>query len=257
MKSIMTVIVCLLMASPVLASSVTSVPEAKLVTGKKVTADVKTKPVVNKQLIKDDCPPCNKPKKKKRKPSPNKPKQCSECTPTVVLVCPQGPVGPAGPQGAKGDRGVTQYASLYPGVGYMAVGLWPKKDYAWAQGVSLRFESILNADNTMLVQIGFAPGRDGAVMGQVAIRHWFDNTFLGFDSALSFGLFGQVIGLNDNRENGYYAGFTPQLVLSRNIFSNFILSVEAGPVLGLAKYETTDTDVVGGVLGGAGLSWEW
>lgn len=210
--------------------------------------------------------PCHT-KKKHKKVAP-KATECPLPVEQPACDCPAGPEGPEGAegprgakgfrgfQGDKGEKGDTKYASIYPGIGYFGIGLWPKHDYAWAQGIELRFQSLLNAQNTLDFGLGLAPGHDGAVLVRTGITHWYQTKVLGFQPGAYVGVVGMVIGLNDNLENGYYVGLSPQLRLAR-WFGDLGLTVEAGPVLGLAKFETTDTDVVGGVMASAGLSWNW
>jgi hypothetical protein len=174
---------------------------------------------------------------------------------------PQGPQGPAGPPGPRGESG----PGLNIALGVMGGIYFPEKDYAWAWGPALQLQSPLNDRNDLTIAVGVAmgadaydwsPGRENGVMLRIAVTHWTKKRdWLG----LTVGVSSQSInGVLPNKEDGGYLGLTPGVVL-RKRWDSVTLRVEATAFLGGSSYASDggDTDLSGGITGGAFLSKNW
>lgn len=198
---------------------------------------------------------------------------------------PQGDVGPQGPQGEKGEQGPqgekgepgertfvllechNEYfvfedhrSSLELGLGYMSSVLVPANEFAWAHGPSLRIISG-NEMRTTNLELAWAPGRDGAVLGKATFTQWEPElrTAKGPEwLGLGGGLFGQAIGLSSDRAVGYYVGGIAELSVRASIGKVNLLA-SAGPVLAYTWYEdsrnTQDFTLGASASVGATLDW--
>lgn len=220
-----------------------------------LTAPAYAQEVKTDTVVKSDSP-CVSSKKKKRKWRPRKKaatKVAKTCEPKVHLVqqcsCPLTP----GPRGPKGEDGKTYVRGWTPSVGYYAAGLWGDPDYEWNHGPSLRFDNMLNNNKTFMLELGFAPGRDGGFLVKPGVTHWFSSLpWLGVGASVAV----QGIGFNNgDKDNLYSVTLVPEVVVQQDIGS-FNLSANVGPALGMTFTEN-DEGLNGGVVGGVGVGYRW
>ena len=193
--------------------------------------------------------------KKKAEESP-----CAQCPPGEKGE--KGDKGDPGPQGKIGPRGRTillrevkyVYSGLNIGIGYMGSLFFPKNDYAWAHGPSLRLTSKLAVDKELLLEVGWGWGRDEAVMGQVQLRHWWDDgkSKLGCSGAI----YGQAIGLDPDKASGGYVALVPGLV-GRTTLGDWRFDAGLGLALGWADYRGQDGDPIVGLVSSVGVSYDF
>lgn len=178
----------------------------------------------------------------------------------------RGPRGPSGNDGAPGadgkdgEPGVNtvivryQYRGPNISVGYMGSAFVPQQEYAWAHGPSLRLISDLSNTKDLTLELGWAPFRDGAIMGRASITHWLDDS-PGW--GLGGGLFFQSIGMAEGRNRGDYVGLLGTVAYLHS-WGSLDLRAEAGPSIGGGFYKADGDDgFVIGAVGSAGLSWGW
>ena len=169
----------------------------------------------------------------------------------------QGPAGVAGARGPRGHRGAPGKVVESPrsgfglGLSYLASAYQPRKDYSWAHGPALRFVSELDFLEDLVVEVGFAPGRDQAVVGDIKWSFWQEEaTWFG----LGVGLYGHAIGLNRD-EVGYYGSVFPFLAF-RGVRKGLNVRADIGPAFGVASFDK-DASLVLGVVSSVGISWNW
>lgn len=192
---------------------------------------------------------CKVTKKKKPKKRKWKPRTCP--APRVVVVqecaCPEGPPGPAGERGPRG------YAGLNMGAGYMFSAFTALHDYAWAHGPSIRFTSRLSRSKELQLELGWAIGRDRAVMAQALVKHRFEAARWFW---VGGGFYGHVIGLRKGRDTGYYGGLQAQVGVKERI-GNLKFQLGVGPSVVLATFDNSGTDFAVGAVGSAGVTYRW
>ena len=216
-----------------------------------------------------ECPPppptCVLPEpKKKRKWKPRKPCTCTG---------DQGEVGPEGPPGETGVITIRIVEEVLPphdhdhahedaafrlGLGWMGTSLWPARDYAWAQGPSLRLTSGLSGEHTANLEVGWGPGRDGALTVRATLTDWdflLDEEWIG----LGGGLLWESIGRVEGRPEGTYVGLLGEISIRHEVISWVTLSANVGPVLAYAWFDDPqDTkDLTLGLAGSAGASFRF
>lgn len=232
----------------VVAALTVGLATAEATTFNNEPVSVPTTQTTTAQASTDKCKP--KPKTK-RKWRPKKKKACPK--PDIYILQPCLCRGQQGPIGPRGLPGKVIYKGPNLSLGYMGMALWPKNTYAWSHGPSLRLSSPLSETKELAIELGWAIGRDRAVMGQVTVTHWFeDHDWVGFTG----GLFGQVIGLRASRDTGYYGGVTPQASV-RATWESLDFRASAGLAVGAAGFDNSHTDIVAGPIGSAGISYRW
>jgi hypothetical protein len=176
-----------------------------------------------------------------------------------ALLCggvpgPQGPKGDRGADGPKGEKGDpgSPGAQFDFGLGVMSSMLVADgKPNAYAIGPSLQLQLGLSSKTALVLEGGWAPGRDRGTMLHASLAHQVLAPWL----FVSAGVYAEWIGLTGNMARGQYVGFAKGGGV-RFSNGNATLRIELTGFIGATGFDA-DWEIAFGGAGSATLAFEW
>ncbi len=172
---------------------------------------------------------------------------------------PQGPAGPRGPEGRPGRDGSTKVTHILVrrhvgarlGLGYLGLVLGPTRTGGYAYGGSLRLVQPVGANYDVSVEVAWAPGRAGAVVGRVGLTRWLTPNL-----GVTTGAVGVSMGTKEDEIDATYATGYASLTLAKEI-GPFEIRGDVGPTVGYAWYDGADDGILVGGVGSVGVGFSW
>lgn len=131
---------------------------------------------------------------------------------------------------------------------------FPVHKYAWAHGPSLRLISPLAIRTELMLEAGWAPGRDGAVLLHANITQWTKRRpWLGVGG----GVLVQPIGLDEDRALGQFVAVVGQISVRKRVWDVLKVRAGAGPSLAYSWFEDDERGFALGLVGSAGVEYVW